>query len=121
MTSVKIATIAAALFLCGCRAATVPPSITRSETAAAVSTRVDTVVIRDSVTVRTGGDTVYVERWRERWRVRLSTDTLRVERVDTVTVVKETAAKGGGGTDSWLWRVLAVLGVAAAALAMLKR
>lgn len=122
MTSVKIATIAAALLLSGCRAAPVPPSITRSEAVAAVSARVDTVIIRDSVSTERRGDTVYVGRWRDRWRVKVSADTVRVERVDTVRVADAAAKemRGGGASDTIKW--LAALMIAASVfLFLLKR
>lgn len=111
MRSVKLSTIAAALLLSGCRAAPVPPSITRSEAVAAVSARVDTVIIRDSVSTERRGDTVYVGRWRDRWRVKVSADTVRVERVDTVRVADAAAKemRGGGASDTIKWLAVLVL------------
>lgn len=113
MRSVKLSTIAAALLLSGCRAAPVPPSITRSEAVAAVSARVDTVIIRDSVSTERRGDTVYVGRWRDRWRVKVSADTVRVERVDTVRVAAPSPApaaeRAGGATGVIKWLVVLVI------------
>ena len=50
--------------------------------------RTDSVHVTDSVIIHAKGDTVYVERWRERWRDRLVVDTAfrYIERVDSVQV-----------------------------------
>lgn len=56
------------------------------DTVAVERVRVDTVVNRDSVIVRQAGDTVFVDRWHQRWRLRDITDTLRLTERDTVTV-----------------------------------
>ena len=78
---------------------------------AAVSARVDTVIIRDSVSTERRGDTVYVGRWRDRWRVKVSADTVRVERVDTVRVADAAAkeTRGGGVTGVIKWLAVLVL------------
>lgn len=48
--------------------------------------RVDSVVVRDSVLRTVRGDTVYLNRYRDRYHYRLLRDT--VDRIDTVTLVR---------------------------------
>lgn len=74
-------------------------------------------VIRDSVIVRTKGDTVYVDRWhvransdaavRYRDRMVIKTDTFTIR--DTVSVTKTEAAKPAKGRKT-VWRyIIAIL------------
>jgi hypothetical protein len=53
----------------------------------------DTLLVRDSVFVKDRGDTVYVEKWKTIYKSRVSTDTMYIERTDSipypVEVVKE--------------------------------
>jgi hypothetical protein len=53
----------------------------------------DTLLVRDSVFVKDRGDTVYVEKWKTIYKSRVSTDTMSIERTDSipypVEVVKE--------------------------------
>lgn len=46
----------------------------------------DSIVVRDSVTIREKGDTVWLERWRTEYRDRIRTDTAYVERRDSIQV-----------------------------------
>lgn len=46
----------------------------------------DSIVVRDSVTIREKGDTVWIERWRIEYRDRIRTDTAYIERRDSVAV-----------------------------------
>lgn len=46
----------------------------------------DSIVVRDSVTIRERGDTVWLERWRIEYRDRIRTDTAYIERRDSVAV-----------------------------------
>lgn len=50
--------------------------------------RTDSIHITDSVVIRTKGDTVFVEKWRERWRERMIIDTAfcYIERTDSISV-----------------------------------
>lgn len=49
---------------------------------------VDSVFLRDSVTVFILGDTVYVDRWRDRvkWRDREVRDTIQIIKADTIQI-----------------------------------
>ena len=49
----------------------------------------DSVFVRDSVTIREKGDTVYRDRWRVEYRERVLRDTAYIERNDTITNVVE--------------------------------
>lgn len=80
-----------ALFFTACGTVKyVPVESVRTETEYRdrVQTRTDSVYIRDSVIVRLNGDTVTIERWRDRYRDRVITDTLVQwhERIDSVAV-----------------------------------
>ncbi len=46
----------------------------------------DSIVVRDSVTIREKGDTVWLERWRIEYRDRIRKDTAYIERRDSVAV-----------------------------------
>lgn len=49
----------------------------------------DSVFVRDSVTIREKGDTVYRDRWRVEYRERVLRDTAYIARNDTITNVVE--------------------------------
>ena len=46
----------------------------------------DSIVVRDSVTIREKGDTVWLTRWRTEYRDRIRTDTAYIERRDSIQV-----------------------------------
>lgn len=81
-----------ALSLCSCRTREVvrevPVVVERVTERHDTVHRVDSVVWRDSVYHLVKGDSVLIERWHTRWRV--SHDTVRVVRRDSVPVVTET-------------------------------
>lgn len=58
----------------------------RLETSDRVAVRIDSVWLRDSITVLMKGDTVLKTVWRDRWRSRTLTDTLTVVRIDSVAI-----------------------------------
>lgn len=94
--------------LIGCRpAATVTPAQTSKRDSVAAAWRRDTVFIHDSVIVRGGGDTVFVERWRRQYVERLRADTVRVCSRDTVRSVvevpRELTAWQKARLGSWWW------------------
>lgn len=71
--------------LCGCKAKeVVTVERVRTDTLLWYSNIRDSVVVKDSVYIRDGGDTVVVERWHTRWRERVMTDTVYKSRVDSV-------------------------------------
>lgn len=74
----------------GCRTLPEPP-VVRVERDSIYLSRVerDSVFVRDSVTIREKGDTVYRDRWRVEYRERVLRDTAYIERNDTITNVVE--------------------------------
>lgn len=81
--------------------------------------RVDSVVWRDSVYQFVKGDSVLIERWHTRWRV--SHDTVRVVRRDSVPVVTETTVTEVREVNvlHWWQRLLMLLGGIGTGLACL--
>ncbi len=72
--------------LTGCTATKyVPVENVRTEYVVQERERVDSVVMRDSVVTRPAGDTVYVEKYRTRERIRTIRDTVAVNK----DVIKE--------------------------------
>jgi hypothetical protein len=57
---------------------------TRTDTLLLYSNIRDSVLVKDSVYVRDGGDTVVVERWHTRWRERVVKDTVYKSKTDSV-------------------------------------
>lgn len=74
----------------GCRTLPEPVAV-RVERDSIYLSRVerDSVFVRDSVTIREKGDTVYRDRWRVEYRERVLRDTAYIERNDTITNVVE--------------------------------
>lgn len=84
----------------------------RTDTLREMKVRVDSVWLRDSVTVERRGDTVYMSRWRERVRVAERVDTVYMSRTDTVREPSKLPAeveallggKGGRGAGAgFVW------------------
>ena len=46
----------------------------------------DSIMVHDSITIREKGDTVWMERWHTAYRDRLLTDTIYIERHDSINV-----------------------------------
>lgn len=85
------ALIAVLILLTGCTRKIYVPvedTVTRTDTVYSAKFRVDSVIFRDSITVMTKGDTVFLTKYRDRFRVRLITDTVYKTRYDSVTVSK---------------------------------
>lgn len=73
--------------LCGCARKVYVPvekTVMRTDTLRENLQRVDSVILRDSVSVMQRGDTVYYTRWRERVRVCELTDTVYKATTDSV-------------------------------------
>ena len=74
--------------------------------------RVDSVVVRDSVVNHLKGDTVFIEKYRDRWRTKYKTekDTIFVQKTDTLLVEKkiekELTAFQKAKIDAFWWLVL---------------
>lgn len=74
---------------CGCGTTKYVPTerlVVRTDTVYSAKVRVDSVIYRDSVSVFHKGDTVYVSKYRDRWRTRVLTDTVYQSAVDSVKV-----------------------------------
>lgn len=92
MSRYAILSALCAALLCACGSCTrtvytpVESTTVRTDTLYRAVVRVDTILQRDSVTVMQRGDTVMVTRYRDRYRVKLHTDTVREVSVDSVRV-----------------------------------
>ena len=82
----------------------------------------DSVFVRDSVTIREKGDTVYRDRWRVEYRERVLRDTAYIGKSDTLIITKvvevatplswwKRVKMSAGGVAIAVLGVLAVLGV----------
>lgn len=92
MSRYAILSALCAALLCACGSCTrtvytpVESTTVRTDTLYRAVVRVDTILQRDSVAVMQRGDTVMVTRYRDRYRVKLHTDTVREVSVDSVRV-----------------------------------
>lgn len=89
MTRYAILLALCAALLCGCRTVEYVPvehTVVRIDTLRQTALRVDSVFRHDSVTVYVSGDTVRITQWRDRYRVKILTDTLYKSVSDTVRV-----------------------------------
>lgn len=74
--------------------------------------RVDSVVVRDSVVNYLKGDTVFIEKYRDRWRTKYKTekDTIFVQKTDTLLIEKkiekELTAFQKAKIDAFWWLIL---------------
>ena len=84
-----------ALFICllvlasGCSRkvyAPVESAVSRTDTVYSAKVRVDSVIIRDSVSVFQKGDTVMITKYRDRYRVKELTDTVYQSAIDSVKI-----------------------------------
>jgi hypothetical protein len=112
-----------AALIWGCTRTLYLPAVSESTTRAA-TVRTDTLYVRDSIRVEPRGDTVYHTRERLVYRTAAVHDTLTVERVDTITVVPsdvDSDSRGSSGSrrSANLWRTVACVAVAIAALLLL--
>lgn len=73
--------------LCGCTTTKyVPVESVRTEYRDHDVLRVDSVMLHDSVVIRSAGDTVLMEKWRWRDRVSIVRDTVSVTKTDSIQV-----------------------------------
>jgi len=82
-------TIAAALLImcCSCtRTMYVPVTSVQHDSIYLHTHSSDSIVVRDSVTIREKGDTIWMTRWRTEYRARIRIDTAYIERRDSVVV-----------------------------------
>lgn len=90
-TLIWLSLFSVALALASCRSVRtvyVPSeSVARStDTLKVNSLRVDSVMVRDSVSLAVRGDTVFLTRWRDRFRFRTVSDTVYMAKTDSVRV-----------------------------------
>lgn len=64
----------------------VESTVSRTDTVYSAKVRVDSVIMRDSVAVFQKGDTVLITKYRDRYRVKESTDTVYQSAIDSVKV-----------------------------------
>lgn len=79
----------ASVILCGCTRTVYEPiekTVYHTDTLRLSQLRVDSVVLHDSVVVAQRGDTVFMTKYRDRYRYRLRTDTLYKAVVDTARI-----------------------------------
>lgn len=83
--------IAALLLLCiGCTTTKyVPIESVHTEYRDRVNIQRDSIYLRDSIYIENKGDTIVIERWRDRWRDRIIRDTMRVNTTDTIQHIVE--------------------------------
>lgn len=95
----------------------VESTVYHTDTLRRTLTRTDSVYVRDSVAVVARGDTVIVERWRDRYRCRYHTDTLWRTATDSVRVETRVPVPVERRLTRWEKTKQAAGGVAIGALA----
>lgn len=80
-----------ALLLCvGCTTTKYAPiESVHTEYRDRVNVQRDSIYLRDSIYIESKGDTIKIERWRDRWRDRIIRDTISVQRTDTIQNIVE--------------------------------
>jgi hypothetical protein len=74
-------------WLCSCRTVKyVPVESVRTEIEYRDRWQRDSIHVRDSIIVKDKGDTVFVDRWHTEYKDRRQTDTLFIERTDSIQV-----------------------------------
>lgn len=85
--------MAAVVLLTGCKTVYVPVETVRTDTVKIAHSVTDSVYLEshDSIVINQQSDTVRIERWhwRDRWRDRVTHDTIYKSRTDSVTVTRE--------------------------------
>lgn len=79
--------IATILTLCSCTRTIYVPQVSAERDSIYLHTHTrDSIIVRDSVTIREKGDTVWLTHWRTEYRDRIRIDTAYIERRDSVAV-----------------------------------
>lgn len=132
-TIVAAVTLVLALALCGCTTTTKYVPVERvthhTDTVRELAVRIDSVMTRDSVAVYIRGDTVYLTKWRDRFRYSERIDTVYRSVADSVRVPQpypverkltawEQVKQDAGG---WALAAVGILAVAVAWLAKRQR
>lgn len=84
----SIILLVSALFLLSCSPRIIETVRTEKEYIDRWHEKTDSVYVKDSIFIKEKGDTVYIEKWRERWRYKtdIQIDTFMHEVHDTTTV-----------------------------------
>lgn len=83
----KILFLLPLLLVCSCRSVEyLPVETARTDTVYLNKVQRDSIHIRDSIYVRTSGDTVWRDRYHTVWRDRLVRDTIYINSTDTIRV-----------------------------------
>ena len=88
-TIVAAVTLVLALALCGCTTTRYVPveRVTHhTDTVRELAVRIDSMTVRDSVAVYMSGDTVYMTKWRDRFRYSERIDTVYQSVADSIRV-----------------------------------
>ena len=89
-TIIAAVTLVLALALCGCTTTTKYVPVERvthhTDTVRELAVRIDSVMTRDSVAVYMSGDTVYLTKWRDRFRYSERIDTVYRSVADSIRV-----------------------------------
>lgn len=89
MTRYAISLALCVTLLCGCKAVEYVPVervVTRTDTIYSAKFRVDSVMLRDSVSLIQRGDTVFVTKYRDRYKTKERIDTVYQSMIDSVKV-----------------------------------
>ena len=78
--------IMCSIWLCSCRTKYVPVESVKTEVEYRDRWRRDSIHVRDSIIVQDKGDTIFVDRWHTEYKDRKQTDTLFIERTDSIQV-----------------------------------
>ena len=107
------------LLLVGCKQTeyVTMPSVER-DSIYITKTERDSLFVRDSVFVKDKGDTVFVEKWKTIYKSRVSTDTMYIERTDSIPYPVEVIVEKKY-IPEWMWRIT-LFGVACAVLVGVK-
>ena len=132
-TIIAAVTLVLALALCGCTTTTKYVPVERvthhTDTERELAVRIDSVMTRDSVAVYMSGDTVYLTKWRDRFRYSERIDTVYRSVADSIRVPQpypverkltawEQVKQDAGG---WALAAVGILAVAVAWLAKRQR
>lgn len=132
-TIIAAVTLVLALALCGCTTTTKYVPVERvthhTDTVRELAVRIDSVMTRDSVAVYIRGDTVFMTKWRDRFRYSERVDTVYQSVADSIRVPQpypverkltawEQVKQDAGG---WALAAVGILAVAVAWLAKRQR
>lgn len=86
MKSFWLSLLAFILLMCSCHTKHVPLEVVKKDIVYLDKWQKDSIFVSDSVYIREKGDTVYLYKYKYVYKDRLTTDTVYVERTDSVEV-----------------------------------